>query len=197
MTSLYKACRSLVFGSWVYLFASIPLNLPLSSTFPRLSWHSFYVFFTSSFTSHQLSPLRHLWASLLLKKISIYASIAHHPLFSLPCLYKQLYACRFHHPFLSPFLPPSLNSDTAQIWQLITFRWGPNRDPCEKLMDCQKFALLSFSPLHSPQVLCAYCVTIVLSLDLSAWHNRFKHGNFKAHIVSGKKIRLENNMSWF
>lgn len=47
----------------------VPLNLPLSSTFPHLSWHSFYVFFTSSFTSHQRPPaLQYLWASLLLKE---------------------------------------------------------------------------------------------------------------------------------
>lgn len=89
MTSLIKLVHV---DSWVYL------NMPLSSTFPLLSWLSSYVFFNPYFTSHQLSHSRDLWAPLELKKITyqfMYSSLM------VPCSLSPAFVNKFMVVLLS------------------------------------------------------------------------------------------------
>lgn len=169
-TKTWPPCLKLVdVGSWVYLFALVPLNLPLSSTFPCFSWHSFYVFFTPSFTSHQSSHLRHLWALLELKKKRSMYQFMCSPL-TIPC---------------------SLSPDSINNFMFISFFMFPSSYsafflPYSILYLAIKTLYCLFFPLHftitSPQ--CFLCYIAVSHVLPQYWLCPNMPINIKVNIVS-------------
>lgn len=137
---------SLVFGLWVYLFTSIPLNLPLSSTFPHLSWHCFYVFFTLSFTSYQPSPLQRLLALLQLKR---YPSPSMHPSLNNSLFYSPV---SINVSMLVNFMLSSLH---LFLLHSVLFKYGKSSFPGEVQTNHVKDSWIYRAVAHQPSFLFA------------------------------------------